>query len=134
MTDARRELLALAHADYDDLRRLEPVVDRGDRAQLREAAHSALARYMGIARLSSIPRGSLLERSLSPMQTRDGYRYWVAPVASGEAAGSPPMPGVGSWNPSKGGATPGGSFQRLAPSGKPDAPSVVHSAAEGIGR
>ena len=31
-----------------------------------------------------------------PMQTRDGYRYWVAPVASGEAAGSPPMPGVGS--------------------------------------
>jgi hypothetical protein len=119
MADARRELLAIAHADYDDLRQLEPVVDRSDLALVREAAHSALARYMGIARLSSIPRGSMLEQSLRPTQTRDGYRYSVAPVASDAAANTPPMPGVGSWNPSKGGATPGGSFQRLAPSGNP---------------
>ena len=119
MADARRELLALARADYDDLRRLELVVDRSDTAVLREAAHSALARYMGIARRSSIPRGSLLEQALRPKQTTVGYRYSVAPVASDEAAGTPPMPGVGSWNPSRGGATPGGSFQRLAPSGSP---------------
>jgi hypothetical protein len=119
MADAHRDLLALARADYDDLRGLEPIVDRGEWALLHEAAHSALARYMGIARLSSIPRGSLLEQSLRPTLTRDGYRYWVAPVASDAARGAPPMPGVGSWNPSRGGATPGGSFQRLAPSGNP---------------
>ena len=126
MTDARRELLALARADYHDLQRLDPVVDRGDRAELREATHSALARYMGIARLSSIPRGSLLEQSLRPARARDGYRYWIAPVASNGGPSAVPMPGVGSWNPSHGGATPGGSLQRLAPSGSPvDLPSYA---------
>ncbi len=55
MTDARRELLALAHADYDDLRRLEPVVDRDDRAQ--------------------VARGSDIRRSLDTWGSRGSRRF-----------------------------------------------------------
>jgi hypothetical protein len=121
--DARPDLLKLARADVEDLQHLEEMVAAGgtlavraDTMLVREAVHSALARYIGIARLSAVPRGSSLERSLRPDHTGGGFRYSLASMAQ---AGAHTFPTPGRWNPSKGGATPGGTFQRLAPSGNP---------------
>lgn len=121
-----RAMLLLARADYNDLLTLQGSYARrtpfekqpdGTRALLREAVHSALARYLGLAAREETGTRQALEPVLRPRRSPEGYAYVIAAIP---AAGQAQRKGAFSpYQPSGGGAVGPGSRQRLAPSGTP---------------
>jgi hypothetical protein len=130
------DVVRLARADYEDLTAFRRTIERRTEhtrdatateidALLGRAAHAALARWYGLARLSPSARARALDSEVAPSRAVTGYVYRIAPnPGASELVSNPPLK---QW-PGDGAAVPPGPRQRLGQSTRDGSSNSVDQA------